>query len=43
MVGYHYRPTPEEAEVGLIKLREVNELPKYHQYPDLRDIKIIGE
>jgi dTDP-4-amino-4,6-dideoxygalactose transaminase len=43
MVGYHYRPTPEEAEVGLIKLRDVNERPKYHQYPDLRDIKIIGE
>ena len=43
MVGYHYRPTPEEAEVGLEKLPFINELPKYHQYPDLRDIKIIGE
>jgi dTDP-4-amino-4,6-dideoxygalactose transaminase len=43
MVGYHYRPTPEEAEVGLEKLPFIDERPKYHQYPDLRDIKIIGE
>lgn len=43
MVGYHYRPTPEEAEVGLEKLPFINELPKYHEYPDLRDITIIGE
>ena len=41
MVGYHYRPTPEEATIGLIKLRDVDELPKYHQYPDLRDITIL--
>ena len=41
MVGYHYRPTPEEAEVGLEKLPLINELPKYHQYPDLRDITIL--
>jgi dTDP-4-amino-4,6-dideoxygalactose transaminase len=43
MVGYHYRPTPEEAEIGLEKLSSIDERPKYHQYPDLRDIKIIGE
>lgn len=43
MVGYHYRPTPEEAAIGLIKLPNVDELPKYHQYPDLRDITIIGD
>lgn len=43
MVGYHYRPTIEDARIGLEKLNAVNELPKYHQYPDLRDIEIIGE
>lgn len=43
MVGYHYRPTIEDAQLGLIKLRDIDELPKYHQYPDLRDITIIGE
>ena len=42
-VGYHYRPTIEDATIGLEKLNAVNELPKYHQYPDLRDITIIGE
>ena len=43
MVGYHYRPTIEDAQYGLEKLPQVNEQPKYHQYPDLRDITIIGE
>jgi dTDP-4-amino-4,6-dideoxygalactose transaminase len=43
MVGYHYRPAIEDAEIGLEKLQAVNELPKYHQYPDLRDITIIGD
>ena len=42
-VGYHYRPAPEDAQIGLIKLRDVDEIPKYHEYPDLRDITIIGE
>ena len=42
-VGYHYRPTIEDARIGLEKLSAVNELPKYHQYPDLRDITIIGD
>jgi dTDP-4-amino-4,6-dideoxygalactose transaminase len=43
MVGYHYRPTIEDARIGLEKLYFVNEPPKYHEYPDLRDITIIGE
>ena len=43
VVGYHYRPTIEDALHGLEKLNLVNELPKYHQYPDLRDITIIGD
>jgi len=42
-VGYHYRPTIEDARLGLVKLRDVDELPKYHEYPDLRDITIIGD
>lgn len=40
-VGYHYRPTPEEAERGLVLLPAVNQEPKYHHYPDLREIQII--
>jgi len=43
MVGYHYRPTIEDARIGLEKLYSVNEPPKYHEYPDLRDIEIIGD
>ena len=43
MVGYHYRPTIEDARIGLEKLPLVNEPPKYHEYPDLRDIEIIGD
>jgi len=42
-VGYHYRPTPEDAMIGLEKLQAVDALPKYHEYPDLRDITIIGD
>lgn len=42
-VGYHYRPTIEDARIGLEKLNTVDELPKYHEYPDLRNITIIGE
>jgi len=41
IVGYHYRPTIEDARTGLEKLYFVNETPKYHEYPDLRDITII--
>jgi dTDP-4-amino-4,6-dideoxygalactose transaminase len=42
-VGYHYRPTIEDAQYGLEKLHLVNQQPKYHEYPDLRDITIIGD
>lgn len=42
-VGYHYRPTIEDARIGLEKLYSVTEQPKYHEYPDLRDITIIGD
>jgi dTDP-4-amino-4,6-dideoxygalactose transaminase len=41
-VGYHYRPTIEDARHGLEKLYSVNEQPKYHEYPDLREITIIS-
>ena len=41
-VGYHYKPTIEEALIGLEKLSAVNEQPKYQEYPDLRNIKIIN-
>ena len=40
-VGYHYRPTIEEAERALELLVTVEEQSKYHPYPDLRDIRII--
>jgi dTDP-4-amino-4,6-dideoxygalactose transaminase len=42
-VGYHYRPSIEDARIGLEKLFFVNEQPKYHDYPDLRNITIIGD
>jgi hypothetical protein len=40
-VGYHYKPTTEEAELGSHLLPLVNEAPKYVEYPDCRKIKII--
>lgn len=40
-VGYHYKPTTEEASRGLELLPKVNERPKYVEYPDLRNITII--
>lgn len=40
-VGYHYRPTIEEAVKGLELLPNVDQEPKPKQYPDLRDIIII--
>jgi dTDP-4-amino-4,6-dideoxygalactose transaminase len=40
-VGYHYKPTTEEAELGSRLLPMVNEPPKYVEYPDCRKIKII--
>ena len=41
-VGYHYKPTTEEAELGSRLLPLVNEQPKYVEYPDCRKIKIIN-
>ena len=40
-VGYHYRPTIEEAARGLELLPMVNEVPRYVRYPDCRDISIV--
>jgi dTDP-4-amino-4,6-dideoxygalactose transaminase len=39
-VGYHYRPTIEDALHGQINLLTVDQEPKYKQYPDLREIII---
>ena len=42
-VGYHYKPTPEEALQGLALLQGLKEFPvepKFVQYPDLRKIVI---
>jgi len=42
-VGYHYKPTPEEAAQGLALLQGLKEFsvtPKFVQYPDLRTITI---
>lgn len=39
-VGYHYKPTIEEAVRGLELLPSVEQEPKYHEYPDLREIII---
>ena len=39
-VGYHYKPTTEEAELGLKLLPHVNETPKFVAYPDCREITI---
>jgi dTDP-4-amino-4,6-dideoxygalactose transaminase len=42
-VGYHYKPTPEEAVQGLSLLHGLKEHcppPKFMQYPDLRTITI---
>jgi dTDP-4-amino-4,6-dideoxygalactose transaminase len=39
-VGYHYRPTIEDALRGLELLSTVDQTPKYHKYPDLRLVTI---
>jgi dTDP-4-amino-4,6-dideoxygalactose transaminase len=39
-VGYHYRPTIEDAVRALELLPSVDQAPKYKQYPDLREIII---
>lgn len=44
-VGYHYKPTIEEAVLGLGLLEGIKydpQQPKYVKYPDLRLIKIIN-
>jgi len=38
--GYHYCPTLEDCEQGIIKLPFVDQEPKYYQYPDLRNINV---
>lgn len=40
-VGYHYKPTIEEAVRGLELLPTIDQEPKYKQYPDLREITIL--
>jgi len=40
-VGYHYKPTIEEAVKGLELLPLVDQEPKYKHYPDLREITIL--
>jgi dTDP-4-amino-4,6-dideoxygalactose transaminase len=40
-IGYHYRPTIEEAVQALELLPTVDQEPKPKQYPDLREIIII--
>jgi dTDP-4-amino-4,6-dideoxygalactose transaminase len=39
-IGYHYKPTIEEAVKGLELLPTINQEPKYKEYPDLRNITI---
>ncbi|CAB4133646.1 DegT/DnrJ/EryC1/StrS aminotransferase [uncultured Caudovirales phage] len=39
-VGYHYKPTIEEARSGLEKLKTLDSNITYGQYPDLREITI---
>jgi dTDP-4-amino-4,6-dideoxygalactose transaminase len=44
-IGYHYKPTPEEAIQGLELLENLKEFcpnPKFVQYPDLRKITIVN-
>jgi len=39
-LGYHYKPSPEEAQQGLELLGQHNEQPEFKKYPDLRKIII---
>ena len=41
-IGYHYKPTIEEAVKGLELLPNIDQEPKYKEYPDLRNISIIS-
>jgi hypothetical protein len=40
-IGYHYRPTIEEAVQALELLPNINQEPKYKKYPDLRSLTIL--
>lgn len=39
-VGYHYKPTIEEALIGNRMLQTVQEQNQFVQYPDLRNVRI---
>lgn len=39
-VGYHYRPTIEDAEQGIKLFQNIETNPKLKTYPDLREITI---
>jgi len=39
-MGYHHRPTIEEAQAALNKLPTVNPVSQFVPYPDLRNITI---
>jgi dTDP-4-amino-4,6-dideoxygalactose transaminase len=39
-VGYHYKPTIEEALIGNRMLQTVKEQNQFVQYPDLRNVRI---
>ena len=39
-MGFHYRPTIEEAVKALELLPQVDQATKYVKYPDLREIII---
>jgi len=39
-LGYHYKPVPEEALKALQLLGSHDQMPKYRQYPNLKNIKI---
>ena len=41
-IGYHYKPTIEEAVKGLELLPNIDQEPKYKEYPNLRNISIIS-
>lgn len=40
-LGYHYKPTIEEANIGIRLLGEVNEQNQFIKYPDLRNVRIV--
>jgi dTDP-4-amino-4,6-dideoxygalactose transaminase len=39
-IGYHYRPTIEEAQAALDRLPTIQPISQFVQYPDLRQITI---